>query len=173
MYPYRLRGALRNNILLPTLTYGSETWTLSRSQQYRVTAVEISYLRGACGETRWEGEDNGSVYKRSETRTRANGVMCLEVEWVKRNTRNTLNWFGHVERMGNGVCEKCIKVSPRFLIGEENHLEDGTIGLRSTWKRSMSGECLNKQEGSVRIGKGGDSSAVATPWRTLPEKARR
>ncbi len=31
--------------------------------------------------------------------TCANGVKCGVVAWVKRNT---LNWFGHVERMGSG-----------------------------------------------------------------------
>ncbi len=42
---------LRNSILLPTLTYGSKTWTWNRAQQSRVRAVEMSYLRGACGVT--------------------------------------------------------------------------------------------------------------------------
>ena len=39
---------LRNIILLPTLTYRSETWTWNRAQQSRVHVVEISYLRGPC-----------------------------------------------------------------------------------------------------------------------------
>ncbi len=37
-----VKRGLRNSILLPTLTYGSETWTWNR----------VSYLRGACGVTR-------------------------------------------------------------------------------------------------------------------------
>ncbi len=40
----------------------SETWTWNRAQQSRVCAVEMSYLRGACGLTRWEGESSESVY---------------------------------------------------------------------------------------------------------------
>ncbi len=39
----------RNLILLPTLTYGSENWTWNGAQQSIVRAVEMSYLRGACG----------------------------------------------------------------------------------------------------------------------------
>ncbi len=44
-----VKRGLRNSILLPTLTYGSENWAWNGAQQSRVRAVEISYLRGACG----------------------------------------------------------------------------------------------------------------------------
>ncbi len=58
-----LKRDLRNSILLPTLTYGLEKWTWSRAQQWRVCAVEMSYLRGACGVNRWDGVSNDSVHK--------------------------------------------------------------------------------------------------------------
>ncbi len=44
-----VKRGLRNSILLPTLTYGSETWTWNGTQQVRVRAVEMSDLRRACG----------------------------------------------------------------------------------------------------------------------------
>ncbi len=47
------------------------------------------------------------------------GVGCGVVEWVKRGT---LRWFGHIERMENE--ESAVM---RFLIGGEDHLEDGEI----------------------------------------------
>ncbi len=53
---YVKRG-LRNSIVLPTLTYRSETWMWNRVQQSRVTAVEMSYLRGGMWNDkmgRWE-----------------------------------------------------------------------------------------------------------------------
>ena len=81
-----VKRGLRNSILLPTLTYGSKNWTWNGVQQSRVRAVEMSYLRGACGVSRWDGLSNERVWKW--------GV----VEWVKRST---LRWFGHIERMGN------------------------------------------------------------------------
>ena len=34
-----VKRGLRNSILLPTLTYESETWTWNRAQQSRVCAV--------------------------------------------------------------------------------------------------------------------------------------
>ncbi len=64
----------------------------------RVCAVEMRYLRGACGVSRWDGLSNESVYERCDMRGRESGVGCGVVEWVKRIT---LRWFGHIERMGN------------------------------------------------------------------------
>ncbi len=56
-----VKRGLRNSILLPTLTYGSENWTCNWAQQSRVRAVELSYLRGACGVSRWDGLSNECV----------------------------------------------------------------------------------------------------------------
>ena len=38
------RKVLRNSIFLPTLMYGSETWTWNKIHYSRVHAVEMSYL---------------------------------------------------------------------------------------------------------------------------------
>ncbi len=47
--------------------------------------MEMRYLRGACGVTRWDGESNESVYERCGMGSQANEVQCGVVEWVKRN----------------------------------------------------------------------------------------
>ena len=39
-----VKKGLRDSIVLPTLTYGSETWTWNEAQQSRIRAVEMSYL---------------------------------------------------------------------------------------------------------------------------------
>ncbi len=54
---------LRNTVIEPTLTYASETWAWNESQMSRVQAVEISYLRSACGVSRMDGVSNESVYE--------------------------------------------------------------------------------------------------------------
>ncbi len=56
-----VKRGLRNSILLPTITYGSENWTWNGAQQSSVRAVEMSYLRGACGVRRWDGLNNECV----------------------------------------------------------------------------------------------------------------
>ncbi len=57
-----VKKGLRNSILLPTLP--TKNWTWNGAQQSRVLAVEMSYLRGACGVNRWDGLSNESVYER-------------------------------------------------------------------------------------------------------------
>ncbi len=58
-----VKRGIRNSILLPTLTYGSENWTWNGAQQSRARAVEMSYLRGACGVSRWDGLNSESKVK--------------------------------------------------------------------------------------------------------------
>ncbi len=52
---------LRNSILLPALTYGSENWAWNEVQQSIVHIVDMSYLRGACGMSRSDEVSNESV----------------------------------------------------------------------------------------------------------------
>ncbi len=54
---------LRNTIIVPTFTYASETWAWNESQRFRVQAVEMSYLRNACGVSRMDGMSNEIVYE--------------------------------------------------------------------------------------------------------------
>ncbi len=75
-----VKRGLRNSILLPTLTYGSENWTWNGAQQLRVRTVEMSYLRGACGVSRWDGLSNESVYERCGMRGCGSEVGCGVVE---------------------------------------------------------------------------------------------
>ncbi|MEL7177812.1 MAG: reverse transcriptase domain-containing protein [Pseudomonadota bacterium] len=98
-----VKKGLRDSIVLPTLTYGSETWTWNTEQQSKVRAVEMNYLRRACGVSRVDRERNEDIYARFGMSEKGVGVNCGVVEWVKRNT---LRWFGHVERMEGGICKK-------------------------------------------------------------------
>ncbi len=83
---------LRNSVILPTLSYTSETWTWNAAQQSRIRAVEMSYMWGACGVSRWDRESNEEMYGRFGMSETAVGMDCGEVEWVKRST---LRWYGH------------------------------------------------------------------------------
>lgn len=83
-----VKRCLRDCILLPTLTYGSEPWTWNTSQQSRVCALEMSYLRSVCGVTRWDELSNECVYERCGMSPYADGVQCgvgeeehLELVW--------------------------------------------------------------------------------------------
>ncbi len=97
--------------------------------------MEISYLRGACGVTKWDGENNESVYERCGMGSRANGVNCGVEELVKRNT---LRWLGHVERMGNEELVKKVYIEKLWVpTVEEGHLRYGGTEEMSTCVREV------------------------------------
>ncbi len=88
-----VKRGIRNSVILPTLSYTSETWTWNAAEQLRIRAVEMSYLRGACGVSRWDRESNEDTYRSFGMSKTAVGRNCGVVEWVKRST---LRWYGHV-----------------------------------------------------------------------------
>ena len=114
MYPLRKIDGLRfsNSILLPTLMYALKTWTYNREQQLRLCAVEMRYLRGACGVTMWESENNEKVY--DECSMGSYEVKCGVMEWIKRNT---LRLFGHlVNKKSEKFVEAFDRVPHRRLL---------------------------------------------------------
>ncbi len=76
-----MKKGLRNSILLPTLTYELENQTWHGAQQSRGRALEMSYLRGACGVSRWDGLSNESVYERCGMTGHVCGVGWGGVGW--------------------------------------------------------------------------------------------
>ncbi len=78
-----VKKGIRNSVIIPMLSNTSETWTWNATQQSRIRAVEISYLRGASGLSRWDRESNEDTYGRFGMSEAAVGVECGVVEWVK------------------------------------------------------------------------------------------
>ncbi len=72
----------------------SETWTWNAAQQSQVRTVEMSYMRGACGVSRLDGESNEDMYERFGMSEAAVGMDSRVIELVKRST---LIWYGHDE----------------------------------------------------------------------------
>ncbi len=90
-----VKKGIRNSVILPIPSYASETWTWNAAQQSQIQAVEVSYMRGACGVSRWDGESNEDMHGRFGVSEAAVGMDCGFVEWVKQST---LRWYGHVMR---------------------------------------------------------------------------
>ncbi len=76
---------IRNSVLLPILSYTSETWTWNAAQQSPIQAVTMSYMLGACSVSRWDRESNEDTYGRFGMSEAAVGMDCGVVEWVKRS----------------------------------------------------------------------------------------
>ena len=169
----KVKKGLRDSILLPTLTYGSELWTWGQQERSKIQAVEMSYLRSALGVTRWDEVGNEEVYRRFGMSERGVGMECGVVEWVKRGT---LRWYGHVQRMEAEVLAKKAydsNVEGRGVRGrppaswdsrvEEYVRERGVNGImgmrrvkerckdRNSWRLFCQGHPL---EGTLRRGRG-------------------
>ncbi len=103
-----VKKGLHDGIIVLTITYASEIWVWNERQRPRMQVVEMSYLRGACGVWRMDGESNESVYHRFGMSSKGEGMKGGVVERVKCNT---LRWFDHMERMAGNVMTKRIHMS--------------------------------------------------------------
>ncbi len=99
-----VKKGLHDGIIVLTITYASETWVWN--ERSRIQAVEMSYLRSACGIRKMDGESNESVYGRFGMSSKGEGMKWGVVEGVKHNT---LRWFGHMERMVENVMTKRVR----------------------------------------------------------------
>ncbi len=129
---------LSNTVIVPTLTYASETWTWNESQRSRVQAVEMSCLRHACGVSRMDGMSNESVCEHFGMCYVGIGKERGVVEEVKQQT---LKWFDHVEQMEEG------KMTKRVYVSE---IEGGNVRGRPPvkWRDRMQEYVRGRGEGS-------------------------
>ncbi len=96
MVSHEVKKSLRDSVLLPTITYGSETWSMREGEMSKIRAVEMSFLRAASGISIIERVSNERIYENFGMSEKKEGIKCGVVEWMKRNT---LRWYGHVRRM--------------------------------------------------------------------------
>ncbi len=68
----------------------------------------MSYLRSACGVSRMDGMSNENVYERFGMCHVGEGKNCGVLEEVKRQT---LKWFGRMERMVESKMTRRVYVS--------------------------------------------------------------
>ena len=77
-----------NSVYLPTLTYGAESWTLTKNLELKLNMPEMKYLRKVVGKTRRDKVRNNTI--REE-------VKQIPIqEFIKKKE---LRWFGHLNRM--------------------------------------------------------------------------
>ncbi len=81
-----IKKALRDSIILPTLTFASETWTWNEDQRSRIQAAEMSYLIDIYGLNRMNSESNESLYGKFGVSVKSEGMNCGVVEMVKHRT---------------------------------------------------------------------------------------
>ncbi len=131
---------LRNTVIVPTLIYMQAKHGPGMSQRSRVQAVELRYVRSACGVSRIDGISNESVYERFGMCHVGEGKKCGVVEEVKQQT---LKWFAHVERMEEG------KITRRVYVSE---IEGVNVRRRPPvkWRDRVKEYVRERGEGSLR-----------------------
>ena len=76
-------------LLVPFLTYGSETMLWKRKERSRIRAVQTDNLKGLLGITRVDRVPNARIKK-----------LCRVTKGAdERIEEGVLRWFGHVESM--------------------------------------------------------------------------
>ena len=76
-------------LVVPTLAYGSECWTLKKDDERRLHSLEMNCLRRMVGVTRRDRIQNIVVRERTN-------VTESIIEEIRRRR---LSWFGHISRM--------------------------------------------------------------------------
>ncbi len=71
-----VKKGLCDGIIVPTITYASETWVWNERQRSSIEAVEMRYLRSACAVQGMDGESDESVYNRFGMSSKGEGMKC-------------------------------------------------------------------------------------------------
>ena len=92
-----------NNLVLPTLLYGSENWTLTTLQRRGIEAAEVKFLRPRAGYTLYDHKTNDYIRRK----LRIAGILDKTDEYRR-------NWLSHLQRMPqNGIPLKSYHYRPQ------------------------------------------------------------
>lgn len=79
-------------IYRPILTYGCESWVLTKQEKSQIGAIEMKYLRKVRGVTKLDRMRNEDIRR------------DLEIESIEQFIeKRQLGWWGHIQRMDNSV----------------------------------------------------------------------
>ena len=86
--PLEVKRIIFNTVLTPTLTYGSESWVMTKIDRSRIQAAKMRPLRAIVGKTRRHKLKNEDIRKSIGV-----GSMLCKIDAAQ------LRWLGHLERM--------------------------------------------------------------------------
>ena len=133
-----VKKVLYERVIVPTVTYGSESWGMKVAERQRLNVFEMRCLRSMAGVSRIDRIRNEVVRERT-------GVGK---ELAARVDRNVLRWFGHVERMEDDrllkrvmnarVTGRGVRGRPRFgwLDGVKRALRDRGMDVAEASERA-------------------------------------
>lgn len=115
-----IKTELQDSIIVPNVAHASKIWIWNKSQKPRIQAVEQSYLRGACGVIRVDGDSDKCIHGRSAISCKGEGISYKVVRW-----------FGYLERMSDSETDILIQEWNRcFGFKRMNPAKwDGSVGV--------------------------------------------
>ena len=85
--PVKMKGLVYKTIIRPVLTYGSETWNVTKRHVRAIQTTEMKMLRWMCGVTRLDKIRN----------THIRGSLGVR-DISEKLQESRLRWYGHVSR---------------------------------------------------------------------------
>jgi hypothetical protein len=126
-----------NALIKSSLLYGSETWRLTEKDKRRVEATEIDALRRSSRTPRKDGIRNVTIRQQ----------IGLEETIIKEIEQNQLTWYGHVQRMAEGILPKiALKWMPKQKRARGRLKKNWMEGI----KEAMHERKLNEASGKMK-----------------------
>ena len=97
----KLKLRLKNTVIDKTLTYASETGTVTERSRKQLNSCESNVYRRILGPVCDNEKENWSILTNKEIYARVKNATIIETIRLNR-----LRWFGHVQRMGENRIPK-------------------------------------------------------------------
>ena len=91
-YPELLKIRLNKALIKPIVTYGAETWTMTKKEEQALLIFERKIFRRICGPKYEDGEWKSRTNRELEELSKGENI----VKWIKGQR---ISWLGHLERM--------------------------------------------------------------------------
>ena len=132
-----VKKVLYERVVVPTVTYGSESWGMKVTERWKMNVFEMKCLRSMAGVSRLDRVRNEEVRERTGVRR----------ELAARVDMNVLRWFGHVERMDN---ERLLRKVMDFKVDGRSARGRPRFGWINGVERALSDRRMNFREASER-----------------------
>ena len=77
---------LHNTLPVPALLYGSENWTINRTDAGRITAAEMKYMRKTAGYTWTDYKSNTEITKELNITPVLDKIQEYRINWLQNIT---------------------------------------------------------------------------------------
>ena len=84
---------------VPVLMYGSENWSLNRSDKRKIEAAEMRFLKLMAGYTLWDKKINSDMREQL-------GIFNIN----DKLTQYKINWMEHIQRINGKRLSKIFKL---------------------------------------------------------------